>query len=62
MISGMYSRKGGQSLPRVLHFTIARHSPSLPRRGEALRFLASIHEEGTGITWQRNVAVAALTS
>jgi len=51
--------KGGQTLPRVLHFTIARYSPALPRRGEALKFLVSIHEEGTGITWQRNVAVAA---
>jgi hypothetical protein len=59
MISGMYNSRDGQTLPRVLHFTIARYSPALPRRGEALKFLVSIHEEGTGITWQRNVAVAA---
>jgi hypothetical protein len=29
----------------------------LPKPGESLRFLVSIHEEGTGITWQQNVTV-----
>jgi hypothetical protein len=31
----------------------------LPKPGESLRFLVSIHEEGTGITWQQNVTVDA---
>ena len=57
MIGG-YGR-GGEFMPRVLHLSVRRLSPGLPRPGEKLDFLLSIHEEGTGITWQRNVAVSA---
>ena len=56
MILGAY-RKGKEQLPRVLHISIARYDRNLPKPGEALKFLVSIHEEGTGITWQRNVTV-----
>ncbi|MFN2218850.1 MAG: CHAT domain-containing protein [Anaerolineae bacterium] len=49
--------EGGEFLPRVLHLSIARYNRELPRVGEPLEFLMSIHEEGTGITWQQNVTV-----
>ncbi len=48
---------GKKQLPRVLHISIARYSRDLPKTGESLQFLVSIHEEGTGITWQQNVTV-----
>ena len=44
-------------MPRVLHISIARYRSELPVAGEALEFLVSVHEEGTGITWQQNVTV-----
>lgn len=44
-------------LPRVMQVAIARYSRAAPRRGEALRFLVSLHEEGTGFTWQHNVTL-----
>jgi hypothetical protein len=50
-----------QELPRVLHISVARYRRDLPRPGEALEFLVSIHEEGMGITWQQNVTVDAAT-
>ena len=50
-------RTGKEQLPRVLHISVARYRRGLPKRGESLRFLVSIHEEGTGITWQQNVTV-----
>lgn len=50
-------RSGKEQLPRVLHVSVARYRRGLPKRGESLRFLVSIHEEGTGITWQQNVTV-----
>jgi len=53
---GTYRAKQEQ-LPRVLHISVTRYLQDLPKPGEALRFLVSIHEEGTGITWQQNVAV-----
>ncbi len=53
MISG-YSKKG---LPRVIHISIARFQRQLPEEHEPLSFLVSIHEEGTGISWQQNVVV-----
>jgi hypothetical protein len=56
MMFGKYG-KGGQALPRVLHISIARYRPDLPRPGEPLDFLVSIHEEGTGLTWQQNITV-----
>lgn len=56
MMFGKYG-KGGQSLPRVLHISIARYRADLPRPGEPLDFLVSIHEEGTGLTWQQNVTL-----
>ncbi len=53
MIFGGYGA-GGETLPRVIHLGISRFRAALPRRGESLDFLVAIHEEGTGITWQRN--------
>jgi CHAT domain-containing protein len=50
-------REGKEPLPRVLHVSVARYRRDLPETGESLRFLVSIHEEGTGITWQQNVTV-----
>jgi hypothetical protein len=58
MMFGKYGR-GGQSLPRVLHISISRFRADLPRPGEPLDFLVSIHEEGTGLTWQQNVTLDA---
>lgn len=52
---------GKEFLPRVLHISIARYKEQLPAQGEALDFLVSIHEEGTGITWQQNVTVSPET-
>lgn len=52
---------GREELPRVIHISIARYRQDLPRPGEALEFLASIHEEGTGVTWQQNVTVDPAT-
>jgi hypothetical protein len=48
---------GKETLPRVLHISIARYSSDLPETGEPLPFLVSIHEEGTGVTWQQNVTI-----
>lgn len=50
---GMYA--SGKGLPRVVHISIARYHRKLPRKGETLEFLVSIHEEGQGVTWQQNV-------
>ncbi len=44
-------------MPRIIHISIARYRPDLPDTGQSLDFLVSIHEEGTGITWQQNVIV-----
>jgi hypothetical protein len=60
MFEGAY-REGGQPLPRVLHLSVARYQVELPRPGEPLAFLATIHEEGTGISWQQNVTVDRAT-
>ena len=51
--------KGGEQLPRVLHVSVARYRRDLPKAGESLQFLVSIHEEGTGVTWQQNVTIKA---
>jgi hypothetical protein len=56
MFIGEY-REGGKPLPRVLHLSVARYRVELPRPGEPLEFLVTIHEEGTGISWQQNVTV-----
>lgn len=48
-------------LPRVVHIAIMRYQRELPQPGEALEFLVSIHEEGTGISWQQNVLMDAAT-
>lgn len=44
-------------MPRVIHISIARYAEALPIHGEKLDFIISIHEEGTGITWQQNITV-----
>ena len=56
MIGGFF-RKGGKTLPSVVHIAIARYEAKLPKPGEVLNFLVSIHVEGTGVTWQQNVTV-----
>ncbi|ETA80822.1 CHAT domain-containing protein [Youngiibacter fragilis] len=56
MMFGGYS-KGGLSLPTVVHISISRFLKSLPKKGEPLQFLVSMHVEGTGVTWQKNVTV-----
>jgi len=52
VFAGAY-RDGGEQLPRVLHLSIARFRADLPRPGEPLEFLVTIHEEGTGISGSR---------
>lgn len=56
MMRGGYGT-GKLQLPRVLHVSIARYLRALPKARERLTFLVSIHEEGTGVTWQQNVSV-----
>lgn len=56
MIGGFF-KKGGKTLPSVVHIAIARYDASLPVPGEALKFLVSIHVEGTGVTWQQNTTL-----
>ena len=54
MIFGKYGAGSHEELPRVIHVGINRFRAALPGRVEDLDFLVTIHEEGTGITWQRN--------
>jgi CHAT domain-containing protein len=54
-------RQGKQELPRVIHASVARYRESLPVAGEPLEFLVSLHEEGTGFTWQQNALVDPAT-
>jgi CHAT domain-containing protein len=58
VIFGQYGG-GKEELPRVIHIGINRFRRALPRRAEDLQFLVTIHEEGTGITWQRNARLDA---
>lgn len=58
MIFGQYGG-GKEELPRVIHIGINRFRRALPRAAEDLEFLVTIHEEGTGITWQRNARLDA---
>jgi CHAT domain-containing protein len=58
MMFGGYSE---EEMPRVIHISVARYRRELPQPGEALTFLMSIHEEGTGVTWQQNVTVDSAT-
>lgn len=60
MMFGKY-RQGQKELPRVIHISIVRYRRDLPQPGEALEFLVTIHEEGTGVAWQQNIAVAPET-
>jgi CHAT domain-containing protein len=60
MMFGGY-RKGQEEMPRVIHISVARYRRDLPQPGEPLEFLLTVHEEGTGITWQQNVAVDSAT-
>jgi hypothetical protein len=56
MMFGKYGQRG-QWLPRVLHISVARYRAALPAGGEPFDVLVSIHEEGTGLTWQQNVTI-----
>ena len=58
MIFGGYQK---ERMPRVIHITVARYQSELPKPGKALEFLVTIHEEGTGITWNQNIMVDAKT-
>ncbi|MDH3398557.1 MAG: CHAT domain-containing protein [Acidimicrobiia bacterium] len=49
--------EGGETLPRVITLSVSRYRPELPQPGEGLDFLVGIHEEGTGVAWQRNVTL-----
>lgn len=60
MLFGKYG-KGKEVMPRVIHLSVARFKRELPLPGETLDFLVSIHEEGTGVTWQQNITVDAET-
>lgn len=60
MIGGFFSQ-GGRTLPCIVDITIARYDAQLPKPGETLKFLVSIHVEGTGVTWQQNVKVSPAT-
>lgn len=60
MIFGQYGG-GREELPRVIHIGINRFRRALPRPSEELEFLVTVHEEGTGITWQRNARLDAAT-
>jgi hypothetical protein len=60
MMFGKYGQ-GGQSLPRVVHVSVARYRAALPARGEPFDVLVSVHEEGTGLTWQQNVTIDSST-
>ncbi len=60
MMFGEYG-EGEQELPRVMHISVARYFRELPQPGEALEFLVTIHEEGTGITWHQNVRIDMAT-
>ncbi|MFN8441237.1 MAG: CHAT domain-containing protein [Caldilineaceae bacterium] len=53
---GGYNRH--EFLPHVIHISIARYHHQLPKPGEKLAFLVTIHEEGTGISWQQNVELS----
>lgn len=57
---GTYGQ-GKESLPRVIHVSVARYRQELPESGKPLDFLVTIHEEGTGISWQQNVTVGQKT-
>jgi CHAT domain-containing protein len=52
---------GSRSLPRVVVLGVSRFRETLPAPGERLEFVVSIHEEGRGLTWRRNVALDAPT-
>lgn len=54
-MKGGFFHKGGKPLPSVVHIAIARFQKDLPKPGEALQFLLSIHLEGSGVTWQENL-------
>ncbi|HEY8207383.1 MAG TPA: CHAT domain-containing protein [Myxococcaceae bacterium] len=58
MIFGAYGKGGGLVLPRVVTITIARAEHRLPSPGQPLPFLLRFHEEGTCITWHRDVTVS----
>jgi hypothetical protein len=49
--------QGRQEMPKVIHISIVRYRPELPELGKDLDFIVSLHEEGTGITWQQNMNV-----
>ena len=49
---------GKKFIPHVLHISISRYDRNLPAVNETLQFLVSLHQEGTGISWQHNVAVS----
>jgi hypothetical protein len=57
-VIGGYGPAGGEALPRILQISIARYQRALPKKGAPLEFLVSIHEEGTGVTFQRNARVS----
>jgi CHAT domain-containing protein len=57
MLEGRRAYKGG-IIPQVVQIQVTRYSQALPRRGEPLRFLVSIHVEASPVTWQQNVSLS----
>jgi CHAT domain-containing protein len=55
-VFGAYGSGGGRDLPRVLHVSVR---PDAARDGSS-RFACSLHEEGTGISWQYPVELSAV--
>ena len=56
---GRGHRSRATFMPRVFQLSVARYTRTLPRAGAALPFLVSVHEEGTGLTWQHNVEIGS---
>jgi hypothetical protein len=57
VIEGRYGKGGDLELPRVVTISISRYERRLPKPHEPLGFLVRFHEEGTPITWQRDIVV-----
>lgn len=57
MIGGMFGATV-QFQPCIIHISITRYSHSFFTRFLPTRFLVSIHEEGSGFTWQQKIKLA----
>jgi hypothetical protein len=46
-------------MPRVLRFAVRRPALGAPRPGERLAFICSLHEEGTGLSWEYPIRLSS---